>query len=497
VSYNFLPMERSQEALLPTNMWEWLPRDHFAYFVAEFVDGLDMAPFHVKYRHDGRGGAAYNPRMMVALLVYAYCRATRSSRAIEDRCQTDIAYRFITCGYTPDHSTIARFRDRFEAELKTIFVPVLALCLGSGLGDTALAAIDGSKFRAAASLRANRTRAQIEKELEAITEEIETELARIFTEMLADSRRADIADDTLPGMPPSPPRGPGTLPDLKGLPKSLHGKASRRGRLARAQQALDDERAAEQDNFLARMTERGAQIIATGKAPRGRRPKPPEPDPRAKVNVTDPESRIMKDAHGELYYNGYNAQATVLGGIVAATAHVVNDQNDAHLLHPMIAATEEVLAAAGVPGSVRTYLLDTGYRNAESVAGIVDDGPTVLMPAKKERVAREDAAQPSAHPDGMPPAGLGKAERIDWLLDTPWGKETYKKRSQTVEPVFGLLKNDWEITRFLRVGLSAVDSEWNLMVAAVNLRKIFRYGRSGTINVSLPFFQRISSPAFA
>jgi transposase len=490
-------MERSQEALLPTNMWEWLPRDHFAYFVAEFVDTLDMAPFHTKYRQDGRGGAAYNPRMMVALLVYAYCRATRSSRAIEDCCQTDIAYRFITCGYTPDHSTIARFRDRFEAELKAIFVPVLALCLGSELGDATLVAIDGSKFRAAASLRSNRTRAQIEKELEAITEEIETELARIYTEMLADSRRADLADETLPGMPPSPPRGPGTLPDLKGLPKSLHGKASRRDRLARAQQELDDERAEEQAKFLARMTERGAQIIATGKAPRGRKPKPPEPDPNAKVNVTDLESRIMKDAHGDLYYNGYNAQAGVLGGIVVAAARVVNDQNDTHLLHPMIDTTENMLASAGAPRCVLTYVLDTGYRNAESVAGIADDGPTVLMPAKKERAAREETAEPAAHPDGMPPAELGKAERMDWLLQTPWGKDTYKKRSQTVEPVFGLLKNDWGITRLLRVGLSAADSEWNLMVAAVNLCKIFRYGRAGAINVPLAFFQRISSPTVA
>src|ERR1700730_13626610 len=133
-------MERSQEALIPTNMWEWLPRDHFAYFLVEFVDTLDMAPFYAKYREDGRGGAAYDPRMMVALLTYAYCRANRSSRAIEECCQTDIAYRFITCGHKPDHSTIARFRDRFADLMKDIFVPVLALCLGSGLGAAGLAA---------------------------------------------------------------------------------------------------------------------------------------------------------------------------------------------------------------------------------------------------------------------------------------------------------------------------------------------------------------------
>jgi hypothetical protein len=180
--------------------------------------------------------------MMTTLLAYAYCDGERSSRRIEERCRTDIAYRYVTGGLVPDHTTIARFRDRHEKELADLFVPVLGICFGAGAGDTSFAAVDGTKLRCPASLRANRKLASIEAELATLTEEIETELARIVAEILTESRRADLEDDQLPGMPPGPGREPGTLPDLPGrLPRALHGKAARRARLARAKQILDDD----------------------------------------------------------------------------------------------------------------------------------------------------------------------------------------------------------------------------------------------------------------
>jgi transposase len=400
--YNFHPVDREQQFLLPQNMMDWLPRDHFARFVIELVGALDTSSFLAAYRADGRGGAAYHPEMMAVLLMYAYCDGERSSRRIEERCQTDIAYRYITGGWEPDHCTIARFRDRHEKELADLFVPVLGICLQAGMADTSFAAIDGTKLRCPASLRANRTLTSIETELAALTEEIESELARIVAQILAESHRVDLADDQLPGMPPGPPREPGTLPDLVGLPRRLHGKATRRARLARAKQIMDAEHEHRCADYTALMRARGERIIATGKGIPGPKPKPPTRDPEEKINVTDPDCRTMKDAHNT-YFAGYNAQNTVSGDWVALTSRVVNDQNDTQQLHPMMNATSRNLTAAGSPQGVAVYTGDSGYRTSDAVAALDPDGPIVLLAAGKEHETRRAPTQPPTC-DGPPPA---------------------------------------------------------------------------------------------
>jgi transposase len=214
--YNFHPVDREQKFLLPVDMGDWLSRDHFVYFLIELAGLLDLSGFLKEYRSDGKGGAAYHPRMMLTLLLYAYCDGERSTRRIEERCRTDIAYRIATGGHMPDHTTIARFRDRHEEAIADAFVPILGVCLRAGMGEVSLAAVDGSKFRCPASMRANRTLAGIDKELARLTAEIEAELARIAAEVLAASRRADIEDDTLFGPRPCGSPGPcPTCPDCR------------------------------------------------------------------------------------------------------------------------------------------------------------------------------------------------------------------------------------------------------------------------------------------
>ena len=505
MAYNFLPVDRYQRFLLPVDMTEWLPRDHFAHFLIELVEELDTTPFLAAYRTDGRGGAAHHPAMMATLLMYAYCDGERSSRRIEEHCRTDIAYRYITGGLVPDQhpghrfasgpgprSTIARFRDRHEEELAGLFVPVLGICLQAGLGGVSFAAIDGTKFRCPASLRANRTLKSIEKELAALTEEIEAELARIVAEILAESRRADLADDPLPGTPPDPPREPGTLPSIIGLPKALHGKASRRARLARAKKILDEEFAAECAAHEARLRERAARIHATGKGIRGRKPKPPTRDPKKKINVTDPDSRVMKGADGS-FFAGFNGQNAVSGDFLDLAARAVNDANDTGQLHPMMENTAENLAAAGATEAVEVVAADAGYRTKEAVDALDPDGPTVLMPAVKEKESRRRAAEEPTH-EGPPPDGLTGAERIDWLLGTTWGKQTYRRRAATVETGFGQVKHNRGFRRFSRVGLPAADSEWKLVTLTGNIQKLFRKTRSGQ---AAPAFSTLARLAHA
>ena len=114
---NFLFCDRDQELLLPPSLREWLPEDHLAWFVLDAVEELDLSAFYGAYRKDGWGRAAFEPRMMVALLLYAYAVGERSSRGIERRCREDVAFRVITANQIPDHATIARFRARHEQPL--------------------------------------------------------------------------------------------------------------------------------------------------------------------------------------------------------------------------------------------------------------------------------------------------------------------------------------------------------------------------------------------
>jgi transposase len=493
VGYNFRPVDRTQQFMLPVSMVDWLPQDHFARFVVELVDALDTSPFLAAYRADGRGGTAYDPTMMATLLMYAYCDGERSSRRIEEHCRTDIAYRYIAGGVTPDHSTIARFRDRHETELAELFVPVLGICLQAGAADTSFAAIDGTKLRCPASLRARRKLASIEAELATLTEETETELARIVAEILLASRRADLEDDQLPGMPPTPPREPGTLPDLPGqLPQALHGKAARRAKLARAKQIMDDGWANQRADFDARLRARAEQVRVTGKGIRGPKPKPPVRDPDARINVTDPDCRTMKDAHNT-YFAGYNGQNTVSGDWTVLTSTVVNDENDTAQLHPMMNTTRDSLTAAGSTDSVGVYAADSGYRTADAIAALDPDGPTVLLATGKEHETRQRAAAPPAC-DGPPPADASPAERIDWHLETAWGKKTYARRAATVEPRFGQIKHNRGINRFLRVGLTAVDSEWKLINLTGNIMRLYRRTLAGTAHPTWSTLPHITQP---
>ena len=477
VAYNFHPVNRDQQFLLPVDMAEWLPRDHFAYFVIELFEQLDTSAFFGAYRVDGKGGTAYHPVMTATFLFYAYCDGERASRCIAERCRTDAAYRVVTGGLVPSYSTVSRFRDRHEKQLAALFVPVLAVCLKAGLGDVSLAAVDGTKFRCPASLRANRKLAGVEKELARLTEEIETELARIAAEILADSRRADLEDDTLDGTPPEP-REPGTLPDVVGLPRKLHGKAARRARLARAKRVLDDEYLAETAAYDARAAARAEKETATGKKTPGRKPKKPERDPDKKVNVTDPDSRVMKDAHGT-YLQGYNAQNVVANDRLNLASDVVNDCNDTHQLHPMTASASDNLATAGSENTVGTFLGDSGYCTDEALAAIDPEGPDVLLATGKDHKARRRAAEKETANEGQPPDGLTEREKMDWALGTAEGKAAYPRRAATVEPAFAQIKHNRNMTRFMRTGVPAADAEWKFINLTDNARKLYRRIRSG------------------
>jgi transposase len=180
VSQNFLFPRRDQRLLLPAVMREWLPEDDLVFVVLDAVAALDLGAFRRSYRADGHGRAAFDPEMMVALLLYAYSQGERSSRVIEKRCLRDVGYRVIAGGLHPDHATVARFRARHEEALGGLFSQVLRMLAAEGMVSRGLLSLDGTKLAGSAAQKANKTLPQIEK-------------------LLAEAAAADAAEDQARG----------------------------------------------------------------------------------------------------------------------------------------------------------------------------------------------------------------------------------------------------------------------------------------------------------
>jgi len=438
VVQNFLPCERDQQYLMPPSLTEWLPEDHLAWFVIDAVDQMDLSGFRAGYRADGWGRAAHDPAMMVAVMLYAYCIGERSSRRIERRCMEDVAFRVLAANQRPDHATIARFRQRHTEGLTNLFVEVLRLCQRAGLLRVGLVALDGTKMAAAASLDANRTREQIEAQV---------------AQMLAEAEVVDAAENAQAG------RDGGGQP-----PATLRGRADRLGRLAEAKAQLDAEDAAAARAHAEQLQRRAAVEAEQERKLRGRKPKPPQPNAEARRNTSDPDSRIMKTSGG--WVQGYNGQALVTAGQIILAAQAVNDQADVAQLKPMLNAGAANLAAIGYPEAIAVALADAGYYSDANAAAV--GGPELLI-ATTNRYKRDHTP-----PRGRIPTNLSIMGRMQRKLRTKRGKSLYRKRSQTVEPVFGQIKYSRGITRLLRRGLAAANSEWNLICATHNLLKLWR-----------------------
>lgn len=135
----FKSCDRNQMLLLPPSLLDWLPDDgHMAFFILDLVEQFDLSSIYASYQGDGRGQPPYDPKMMTALLFYAYCTGVPSSRRIEKRTHEDIAFRVIAANRHPDHDSICDFRKRHLKALAGLFVQILRLCQEAGLVNSPL-----------------------------------------------------------------------------------------------------------------------------------------------------------------------------------------------------------------------------------------------------------------------------------------------------------------------------------------------------------------------
>lgn len=452
MAYNFLPCDRNQAYLLPPSLTDWLPQDHLAWFVLDAVEQIDLSPFYTNYRTDGVGNSAFQPSMMAALLIYAYCTGERSSRRIEKRCQTDVAYKVITANQTPDHTTISRFRKDNESHLKTLFLEILRLCGEAGLVKLGKVSLDGTKIKANASLAANRTLKHLEQEID---------------KMLSEAAAKDAEEDKALG------------PDKRGdeMPDELRNRNSRISRLKACKERLDGEKAQARQAQQDKIDRRKAKEESAGEKSRGRKPKSPDDaeNKEAKANVTDPDSRIMKTRKG--YVQGLNAQAAVTEKQIIVAEDVTQQENDKQQLHPMLEQTESNRKAVGIKEETGVALADAGYCSDDNFTQTPAGNAELLVATQKDYKQRK-AMQEQPPPEGPIPEGLSPTALMERKLLTERGRELYKIRGRTVEPVFGQIKDVRGFDRFMRRGIEACRSEWSLICATHNLLKLWRSGKA-------------------
>jgi transposase len=502
---NFIECDREQVLLMPPSLSEWLPEDHLAWTILGSVREMDLSAFYGAYRSDGHGRPAYEPAMMVALLLYAYARGNRSSRGIERACVEDVAYRVIAANKAPDHSTIADFRVRHERALAELFGEVLSLCKAAGLVKVGVVAIDGTKVSANASMDANHTYQQIAKEIveeahrideaedelygdargDELPEQLRTsegrrKALRAAKEKL-DSERAEQQSDEEPAAPLQldpehfVTRPYGRRAWFREARKELDNRREKQARpvakkrakrLKESARRLEEEHSAHLEANDAYECWRARGIAADGShrmAPGVVKPYAPPEQPAGKINTTDHDSRIVKTA-GQAARQGYNAQAAVSENHIVIAAEVAVESPDFGHLEPMVKATTSELENVGIEESPEVVVADAGYWHKKQMENIVASGIQVVIPPDS-----------GTRKDTRPGWNKGLYAFMRRVLETEHGQAIYRRRMATVEPVFGQVKFNRRLDRFLRRGRAACRSEWRLMTATNNLMRLHNH----------------------
>ncbi|MBK5263533.1 MAG: transposase, partial [Peptostreptococcaceae bacterium] len=371
-----------------------------------------------------------------------------SSRKIESSTYDSVAFRFVAGNHHPDHDTISEFRKRFLGQIKVWFKEILLI--GKELGFVKLGNIyiDGTKVQANAS----RHKAMSYEYIQKLEKQLEEEIDKLLN--LAASK-----DESEKGS------------DLD-IPEELK---LRKGRLAKIQGAKSvvEQRASERyqkekEEYDAKMEQRNQRKEKTGKNPSGKEPKAPtnQPNDKDQYNFTDPESRIMKTSRG--FDQCYNGQAAVNDDMIIVGAYSNSHANDKQEFIPAIESVPE-----GLSGEISTAVADTGYFSENNIADCEQKNISPIISTSREN--HNSFLSNILNPDPTEDAQcVTPVEKMTQKLKSEEGKEIYKKRKQTVEPVFGVIKEILGFRRFSLRGEAETDAEWSLVCSAYNLKRFFK-----------------------
>ena len=445
----YRPWNPNQQYLLPPSVQDWLPENNLVYFLLDTVNELDISAITEKYEQTKRGFPPFHPRMMVALLLYSYCRGIFSSRKIMQACEERLTFRVIAGDDIPNFRTISDFRKLHIKELQQLFVQVLQLCQEAGLVKLGHIALDGTKIKANASRHKAMSYGRMLKEEASLKEEIK--------QLLEKSEAIDRQEDDKYG------------PDSRGdeLPEELARRESRLKRIQEAKKVLEAKaKAAAQE---AQKQPEQEDSKSGNKPQRGRKRKAVSEVPAYKkqYNFTDPESSIMK-ANNKGWDQCGNAQAAVDSkDQIIVACDVTDESNDKKQFEPMLEQAQENV---GQDKKIKSALADNGYYSESNVKFAEDKKIDAYIATK--RIKHNDPVTKA--PGGRPPKDLTVQEKMARKLRTKKGRETYSKRKSIVEPVFGQIKGARGFVQFSLRGLEKMRGEWAIVCLTHNLLKLFR-----------------------
>jgi len=448
MSKTYRPWEPTQSWLLPPSPQDWLDEGDLVYFLLDTVMELNLSAITSKYEQEGRGYPPYHPRMMVTLLLYAYCRGIFSSRRIQQACEERVTFRVIVGHDIPNFRTISDFRKLHLQELQALFVQVLRLCQEAGLVKLGHVSLDGTKIKANASRHKAMSYQRMKQEEKRLQQEIR--------ELLQQAESVDAEEDQRYG------------PDRRGdeLPEELSRRETRLKRIRQAKRALEAQ--AKEVAQAERQQRAQREEDQNGKPRRGRKAQPvsDKPEDTKQYNFTDPESGIMK-ANNKGWDQCGNAQAVVdEEEQVIIACDVTNAPNDKQQAKPLMSQAQ---TNVGEDESIDKASMDSGYFSEANIGWLEEHGIDGYVATGR---IKHGERVPGA-PRGRPPDDLTVKEKMARKLRTKKGRETYAKRKSIVEPVFGQIKRARGFVQFSLRGLAKMRGEWAIVCLTHNLLKLF------------------------
>ncbi len=410
-----------QSWLFPPSVRDFVPEGHIAHFIRDTVrEDLDLSEILTCYSEE-RGYPPYHPVMMTALLLYSYCQGVYSSRRIAKACEQRVDFMAVTGMNKPDFRTIAEFRKRHLKALGGLFIQVLRLCQKAGLVTLGHVALDGTKIKANASKHKAMSYGRMNK--------AEAELQAEVDKWFAEADAVDQAEDEKHGM------------DRRGdeLPDWVANKQKRVQKIREARAALE--------------AEAKEKARADGK-------KDGRPEDKAQKNFTDAESRIMKTGNG--FEQCYNAQAAVDAGSQVIVAQILTDApNDKQQFDPMVSEIKNNMGRHADETSA-----DAGYCSEENLKKANRRHINAYVATGRQKHGKAAAT------DGKKPKVGTRVHAMMVKLKQGGRRSRYRLRKQTVEPVFGQIKQARGFRQFLMRGKEKVSGEWSMLCIAHNLLKL-------------------------
>jgi len=448
MSRKFKQADYETTANTPIRLGEALPANHLARFVVDVVAQLDLGPIYQRYKEVG--GVAIAPSVLLSLLFYGYATGKFSSRKIEKATYEDLGYRYVAGGLHPDHDTIAHFRKTFLPELQGLFVEILLLAKLAGILKVGNLSLDGSKIHADAS----KSKAVSYGRLVELEKQLQNEVKQLF-EL---GEQADQGESTIP-------EGLIIEDEIAFRKTRLENLANAKAVLeARAKERYEQEKA----EYDAKMKAREEKAKKQGQKTRGKPPEPPKAGPNDKdqYNFTDPDSRIMKNSTNNGYDQHDNAQVAVTQDtmLIVATS-LSNHPNDKREAEPTLDALSPEL------GQPEGAALDNGFFSERNILALEQRNiEPYIATGREPHYKTVDALLGTVLAE--PPADASPKEKMAYKLATEIGKEIYRLRKCTVEPVIGIIKEVLGFRQFSLRGLTNVAGEWCLVCLAFNLKRI-------------------------